>query len=90
MKTTLTKKEEKELMASVERGEWKPVKNSEKELSRIREIARQTLRKDARINIRLSKRDFFNLKSKAVQEGIPYQTLVSSVIHKYLTGQLAS
>ena len=90
MKTNLTKKEEKELMASVERGEWRPVKNSEKELIRIRDIARQTLRKDARINIRLTKRDFFNLKSKAVREGIPYQTLVSSVIHKYLTGQLAS
>jgi len=89
MKTTLTKKEERELMASVERGEWKPVKNRDKEMFRIREAARETLRKDARINIRLTKRDFFNLKSKAIREGIPYQTLVASVIHKYLTGQLA-
>ncbi|MDE1920606.1 MAG: antitoxin [Candidatus Omnitrophica bacterium] len=86
----MTKKEEKELIASVERGEWKPVKNREKEMLRLREAARETLRKDARINIRLTKRDFFNLKSKAVREGMPYQTLVSSVIHKYLTGQLAS
>ena len=90
MKTTLTTKEEKELMASVEAGHWKPVKNREKELLRFREAARDTLRKDARINIRLTKRDFFNLKSKALREGIPYQTLVSSVIHKYLTGQLTS
>ena len=90
MKTTLTKKEEKELIASVERGEWKSVKNKDKEMLRLREAARETLRKDARINIRLTKRDFFNLKSKAVREGIPYQTLVSSVIHKYLTGQFAS
>ena len=88
MKTAFTKKEEKELIASVERGEWKSVKNGNKELLRYQEAARETLKKDARINIRLTKRDFFNLKSKAVREGIPYQTLVSSVIHKYLTGQL--
>ena len=90
MKMILTQKEEKELIKSVESGEWKSVKNREKELSRYREAARETLRKDARINIRLTKRDFFNLKSKALREGIPYQTLVASVIHKYLTGQLAS
>ena len=88
MKTTLTKKEEHELIASVERGEWRSIKNKEKELLRYREAARETLRKDARINIRITKRDFFNLKSKALREGIPYQTLVASVIHKYLTGQL--
>ena len=90
MKTTLTRTEEKELIASVERGEWKPVKNRDKELLRYREAAWETLKKDARINIRLTKRDFFNLKSKALREGMPYQTLVASVIHKYLTGQLAS
>ena len=90
MKITLTKKEEKEMIASVERGEWKPAKNRDQEMLHIKEAARETLKKDARINIRLTKRDFFNLKSKAVKEGIPYQTLVSSIIHKYLTGQLAS
>ena len=89
MKTTLTKKEEKDLIESVERGEWVPVKKNVKELHRFREVARETLRKDARINIRITKRDFFNLKSKALKEGMPYQTLVASVIHKYLTGQMA-
>ncbi len=89
MRTTMTKKEEKELIASVERGEWKSVKNRDKEILRLKESARETLRKDARINIRLTKRDFFNLKSKAIREGMPYQTLVASVLHKYLTGQLA-
>ena len=90
MKTTLTRTEEKELIASVERGEWKPVKNRDKELLRYREAARETLKKDARINIRLTRRDLFNLKSKALREGVPYQTLVASVLHKYLTGQLVS
>lgn len=89
MKTTLTKKEEKELIESVERGEWVSVKKSEKNLNRFREAARETLRKDARINIRLTKRDFFNLKSKALKEGMPYQTLVASIIHKYVGGQMA-
>ena len=89
MKMTLTKNEEKELIASVERGEWTSVKKNGKDLLRFREAARETLRKDARINIRLTKRDFFNLKTKALKEGMPYQTLVASVIHKYLTGQMA-
>lgn len=89
MKTTLTRKEEKELIESVERGEWTPVKKNGKDLLRFREAARETLRKDARINIRLTKRDFFSLKAKALKEGMPYQTLVASVIHKYLTGQMA-
>jgi predicted DNA binding CopG/RHH family protein len=88
MKTTLTRKEEQDLMASVERGEWKSSRDREKNLLRFREVARETLRKDARINIRMTKRDFFHLKSRAVKEGMPYQTLVSSVIHKYLTGQM--
>ncbi|MBI4309319.1 MAG: antitoxin [Candidatus Omnitrophica bacterium] len=90
MRAALSKKEERDLIASVERGEWRPVKKGEKQLQHFREAARETLRKDARINIRLTKRDFFNLKSRALREGIPYQTLVSSVIHKYITGQFAS
>ena len=89
MKTALNKNEEKELIDSVERGEWKPVRNNGNDLLRFREAARETLRKDARINIRLTKRDFFSLKKRAVKEGMPYQTLVASVIHKYLTGQIA-
>ncbi len=89
MKTALNKNEEKELIDSVERGEWKPVRNNGNDLLRFREAARETLRKDARINIRLTKRDFFSLKTRAVKEGMPYQTLVASVIHKYLTGQIA-
>ncbi len=88
MKTTLSKKEEKELIESIERGEWSSVKKNEKDLLRFSEMARETLKKDARINIRLTKRDFFNLKSQALKEGMPYQTLVASVIHKYLTGQI--
>jgi len=76
-------------MESVERGEWVSVKKNSKDLHRFRDTARETLRNDARINIRLSKRDFFNLKTRALKEGMPYQTLVASIIHKYISGQMA-
>ena len=81
-------KEEQELMASVEAGEWRSVKNLMGEKKRYALIARHTLRKDKRINIRISQRDLEGLQVKAVREGIPYQTLVSSVLHKYVAGQL--
>jgi len=81
-------KEEKEILESVERGEWRSVKKSRKEIERFRSIARRTLRKDKRINIRISKKDLESLQLKAVQQGLPYQTLVSSLLHKYVTGQI--
>ena len=89
MKTTITKKEEQELIASVERGEWKSVKDMEKEIAQHRLIARETMKKDQRINVRLTRHDLTSLKTKAAHEGMPYQTLVASLIHKYVTGQMA-
>jgi predicted DNA binding CopG/RHH family protein len=56
--------------------------------SRAEEYAESTMRKDKRMNIRISERDLKNLKIKAMEEGIPYQTLVSMIIHKYLAGKL--
>ena len=79
-------KEENRLRASVERGEWKPV-GDKQALRRYAAYARRTLRKNRRINIRLSQNDLEGLQTKAMQEGIPYQTLVSSVLHKYVTGR---
>ena len=90
MKTAMIKKEEQELISSVERGEWKPVKDMGKEIARHRLIARETMKKDQRINVRLTQNDLVSLKAKALHEGIPYQTLVASIIHKYVTGQLAA
>ena len=75
-------KEEQEILNSVERGEWKPVKNLAEEKKRLRQIARNTLNKLRTINIRLSERDLQKLKAKAVREGIPYQTLASSILHR--------
>lgn len=75
-------KEEQEILDSVERGEWKPVKNLAAEKRRLRQIARNTLNKTRNINLRLSERDLQKLKAKAIKEGLPYQTLASSVLHR--------
>ncbi|MEK9154031.1 MAG: antitoxin [Patescibacteria group bacterium] len=78
--------EEKELYESLERGEWKSLKNMEKEIARHRTYASYTLekmRKTESISIRLTPTDLSRIKAKAVEEGMPYQTLISSLIHKY-------
>ncbi|BBO81247.1 hypothetical protein DSCO28_18130 [Desulfosarcina ovata subsp. sediminis] len=81
-------KEESDLMKSLENNEWKPVKDLKQQKKAAVEAARNTLNKDKRINLRLSQKDFHQIKIKAVEEGIPYQTLISSIIHKYLNGSL--
>lgn len=81
--------EEKELLASFENDEWKTVKNIEKEKAHARKAADKTLRKDVRINIRLSSSDISNIKQMAAYEGMPYQTLIASILHKYAAGHLS-
>ncbi len=81
-------KEEQEILNSYEKGEWESIPNIEEEIAFYSEVAKNTLRKDKRINIRVSNRDLLEIKRKAVIEGIPYQTLVSSILHKYLNGRL--
>lgn len=80
--------EEQELLSSFENGEWKSVKNVEKEKKLARKTAAKTLIKDVRINIRLSSVDILHIKQKAAYEGIPYQTLITSILHKYAAGHL--
>ena len=87
MKTKLSK-EEKEILESFEKGEWVPVADFSKRKKELMEYARNTLRKDKRLNIRISERDLVELQRKAVREGLPYQTFVSSIIHKFINGTL--
>lgn len=82
-------KEESDLMKSLENDEWQPVKDFKQQKKHAVEAARNTLKKDKRINLRLSQKDYHQIQIKAVQEGIPYQTLISSIIHKYLNGSLS-
>ena len=80
--------EEKDLMESLERDEWKPVNNFNREKEKAISAARNTLKKDKRINLRLTQKDYHQIQIKAIEEGIPYQTLISSIVHKYLNGSL--
>ncbi len=81
-------KDELELMKSVETDEWVSVENLEEEIKKAKQAAEATLKKSERMNIRISPNDLRRLKIKAMEEGMPYQTLVSSIIHKYLIGRL--
>jgi predicted DNA binding CopG/RHH family protein len=80
--------EEKELLNSFEEGEWKSIKNLDSNIKEYSSYARDALKKDKRINIRLNEKDLESIQNIAVDEGIPYQTLISSLIHKFVTGKL--
>ncbi len=80
--------EEKEILRAFEKGTLKRVKDVDKEIERHRATAAATFKKDSRINIRISSKDLRALQKRALADGIPYQTLVSSVLHKFVEGQL--
>ncbi|MHB8777071.1 MAG: antitoxin [Anaerolineales bacterium] len=80
--------DELELLASYEAGEWKSVKKLKEQKEQYRAYARATFRKDKRVNIRISEKDLLDLQKRAIRQGIPYQTLLSSVLHKYANGAL--
>jgi predicted DNA binding CopG/RHH family protein len=78
---------EREILSSFEKGSLKSVA-TKGELDKIRAAARATAVKDRRVNIRLSSIDLNDIQVKALQEGMPYQTLIASVLHKYVSGRL--
>lgn len=80
--------DEKEILESVERGEWRSVKGVKGDVGRYSRYARATFRKDRRLNIRISSRDLEAIQKRALEEGLPYQTLISSLLHKYASGRL--
>ncbi len=81
-------RKEKELLESVERGEWKSVRRLESERGRYQTYAESTFKKSRRVNIRISVKDLEAIQKRALEEGIPYQTLISSLLHKYASGRL--
>ncbi|MDA3926897.1 MAG: CopG family antitoxin [Kiritimatiellae bacterium] len=87
MKRVYLDEEERNIIESVERGEWTSVKNLEQEIKKHQQYAKNTLRKDKRVNIRISSRDLEALQSRAVEDGIPYQTLMASVLHRFVAGR---
>ncbi len=81
-------KEERELLESFKAGEWESVAEKKREIGRFQNCARATFKKDRRINVRISSKDLDALQKRALEEGIPYQPLVSSILHKYVSGRL--
>ena len=89
MKQTLKlDKEELRILQVFERGEFESLKNFKQEKRQLEAAAKKTLQKGKRINIRISARDLEQIQKRAVAEGMPYQTLIASTLHKFVTGQL--
>ena len=82
--------EEKDLITAYESGEFRPVKDQQTAKQTAVQAARRYLRKDARVNIRLSSADLEMLKRRAAEEGLPYQSLIASILHKYVSGNTPS
>lgn len=80
--------EEKELLTSYEADEWQSVDDVELQVKTYSEYATATFKKDRRVNIRISSRDLEAIQKRALEEGLPYQTLIASVLHKYISGRL--
>lgn len=78
----------REMLDSYDRGEWRAVKGSTRARSKYARYARATFRKDRRLNIRISSKDLEVIQKRALEEGLPYQTPISSLLHKYASGRL--
>ncbi len=81
-------KEEREILESYEKDEWVSV-SKPANITKYKAAAKATFKKDKRVNIRISELDLELLQERALIEGLPYQTLMSSVLHKYVTGRFA-
>lgn len=84
MKKNQLTNEEKQIIRDYNAGEYKIVKNFDEEKRRHMDYAKATLEKNKTINIRISEKDLLKLKSLAIKEGMPYQTLIHSLLHKHI------
>lgn len=79
-----------DILQAIEAGTLKPAKDAAQRIKTHQVAAEATLKKDQRLNIRISSRDLKNLQARALEEGIPYQTLAASLLHKYVSGHLVN
>lgn len=79
---------EREILGAYEKGALVSVRPTKAQLAALREAARATFIKSRRVNIRLSASDLMDIQARAYEEGVPYQTLIASVLHKYVSGRL--
>jgi len=83
-------REEKDILDAYESGSLKLSTPSKKEIESIKTAAKNTFKKDKRITIRLYDHDYKGIQKKAMEMGIPYQTLISGIVHRYIEGELKS
>ena len=79
---------EADLLKTFEAGEWKKIPNEQAVIKKHSEYAKATIKKEKRVNIRISGRDLESIQRKALIEGLPYQTLIASLLHKYVSGKI--
>src|SRR3990172_6244426 len=79
---------EREILGAYEKGALVSVRPTKAQLAAFRDAARATFVKSRRVNIRLSAADLMDIQARAYEEGVPYQTLIASVLHKYVSGRL--
>ena len=84
MKDYKLDEEEKQILEDFEKGEFRSIKDFPKMKKFYEKVARNTLKKNKNINLRVTEKTYNGLKAKAIEEGIPYQTLAASVLHKYV------
>ena len=88
MKKMKLTKEEKLILDSFENDEWVSVPSVNEEIKKLQQAASNTLKKDKRINIRMTSKDLNDIKVKAIEEGLPYQSFITSILHKYISGKI--
>jgi len=81
--------EEKEILTAYEKGELVPVENQEEMRNKLRNAAKATIGKTKHLSIRVSEKDLRKIKARATESGIPYQTLIGSLLHQYADGKIA-
>ena len=79
---------EQEVLVAYEKGELKSISPSKVELTKFKAAVSATFLKEKRVNIRLSSPDLMDIQARALEEGMPYQTLIASVLHKFVSGRL--
>ncbi|MCX7124011.1 MAG: antitoxin [Gammaproteobacteria bacterium] len=89
MKKYQLDQEEQGILSAFEAGELQPIPNSQAEVTRLTKLFKAAGNKTNRVSLRMSENDYLRAKEVALREGLPYQTLLSSILHKYFTGQFA-
>ena len=82
--------EEKEILNAFEEGKLEEIEMSKKETEELQSAAKETLTKNSRISVRIPEQDLKKIKFRAIESGIPYQTLITAILHQYAEGKISA